>query len=70
MAKGHAAVYAEKKSEEKKTIRIKLGNLLPLKEATLCLQLVYIVPVDCSSYKFTLPIDFYPNYKKMGAPNK
>ena len=30
MAQGHGAVYAEQKIEEKESMKIKLGNLLPL----------------------------------------
>ena len=29
MAQGHGAVYAERKMDEKQTMKIKLGNLLP-----------------------------------------
>ena len=50
-------------------LKIKLGNLMPHKEVKLQIQLIQIVTVDFSSYKFTLPSDFYPNYIKMGAPN-
>ena len=66
IASGNAAVYAERKVDKKETVKIKLGNLLPLEEAKLTMQLIYKVPVKCGSYKFTLPVDFYPNYQKMG----
>ena len=70
IASGNTAVYAEQRTEEQEIIKIKLGNLLPLQEAKLSLQLIYRVPVDCGSYKFTLPVDFYPDYEKMGAATK
>ena len=34
------------------------------------MQLIFTVPVKNSSFSFKLPQDFYPNYKKMGAPEK
>ena len=70
IASGNTAVYAEQKTENQEIIRIKLGNLLPLQEAKLSLQLIFVVPVDSGSYKFTLPVDFYPDYEKMGAVTK
>ena len=70
VASGNAAVYVEQNTNTSETMKIKLGNLLPLQEAKLRLQLIFSVPVDCGSYKFTLPADFYPNYKKFGAPTK
>lgn len=62
MAGGHAAVYAERKNKERELIKVKVGNLLPLQTAKISLQLIFKVTVDRSSYKFTLPADFYPNY--------
>ena len=44
--------------------------MLPLQEAKLSLQLIFTVPVDSGSYKFMLPVDFYPDYEKMGAATK
>ena len=38
-----------------------------MEEAKLTMQLIYKVPIQCGSYKFTLPVDFYPDYEKMGA---
>ena len=32
------------------------------------MQLIFSLPVENSSFSFKLPPDFYPNYKKMGAP--
>ena len=51
-------------------MKIKLGNLLPLQEAKLSMQLIFLVPVNSGSYKFVLPADFYPNYRKLGAPTR
>ena len=62
IAAGNTAVYAEQKTEDQEIIKIKLGNLLPLKEAKLSLQLIFTVPVESGAYKFTLPVDFYPDY--------
>ena len=33
------------------------------------MQLIITLPVEYSSFSFKLPPDFYPNYKKFGAPN-
>ena len=33
------------------------------------MQLIFSLPVENSSFSFKLPPDFYPNYKKMGAPD-
>ena len=38
--------------------------------AQISMQLILTVPVKNSSFSFKLPQDFYPNYKKMGAPEK
>ena len=68
MGQGHATVFAERKKDEIESMMVKLGNLMPLEEATLKIQLIVPVLVKSGSYKFTLPADFYPDYKKMGAP--
>ena len=52
--------------ETKETFKIKLGNLSPLKEAKLSIQLIKSIPVENGSYCFRLPVDFCPNYKKIG----
>ena len=70
MASGHTAVYTERKTEQIETMKIKLGNLLPLQEAKLSIQLVFKISIECGSYLFKLPVDFYPNYSKIGAPIK
>ena len=64
MAGGKAAIVAQKDGEDK--MKIKLGNLGPLKEAKLSLQLIKTVPVECGSYCFRMKDDFCPNYKKIG----
>ena len=68
MAAGNAAIYAEKKIEGTQAMRIALGGIPPLKEAQLNMQLILQLPIENSSFSFYLPPDFYPNYKKMGAP--
>ena len=47
-------------------MKIKLGNLLPLQEAKLKMQLIFRTQIKFSSYMFKLPMDFYPNYEKLG----
>ena len=46
---------------------IKLGNLKPLQEATLNIQLISRLDIVFGQYKFFLPVDFYPNYTHLGA---
>ena len=70
MGQGHATVFAERKKDEIESMMVKLGNLMPLQEATLKIQLIVPILVKSGSYKFTLPTDFYPDYRKMGAPTK
>ena len=69
MAGGNAAVYAEKKSEKSESMKISLGGIPPLQGAQINIQLIITLPVENSSFSFKLPPDFYPNYKKMGAPD-
>ena len=69
VAGGNAAVFAEKKRDDAESMRIALGGIPPLQGAQLSMQLIISLPVENSSYTFKLPADFYPNYKKMGAPN-
>ena len=64
MAGGKVALVAQKDAQDK--MRIKLGNLGPLKEAKLTLQLIKTVPVEFGSYCFRMQDDFCPNYKKFG----
>ena len=47
---------------------IKLGNLKPKQEAKLSLQLISRLDIVFGQYKFFLPIDFYPDYRNLGAP--
>ena len=49
-------------------MKISLGGIPPLQGAQLNMQLIITLPVENSSFSFKLPPDFYPNYKKMGAP--
>ena len=46
---------------------IKLGNLRPLQEAKLNIQLIFKLDIVFGQYKFFLPVDFYPNYTKFGG---
>ena len=69
MAGGNTAIYAEKKTQKQESMKIALGGLPPREEARLSLQLILQIPIENSSFLFKLPEDFYPNYKKMGAPN-
>ena len=48
-------------------VSIKLGNLAPLQEAKLSMQIIMKAGVEMGSYKFRLPVDFYPDYSQMGA---
>ena len=47
---------------------IKLGNLREQQEAKLSLQIISRLDIVFGSYKFFLPIDFYPDYRNFGAP--
>ena len=69
MAGGNTAVLAERKSEGAESMRIALGGIPPLQGAQISMQLIFTLPVESSSFSFKLPPDFYPNYKKMGAPD-
>jgi len=49
---------------------IKLGNLKPQQEAKLSIQLIFMLDIVCGSYKFFLPVDFYPDYRNLGSTVK
>ena len=68
MAGGRTAVMAQRSSKE--SLRVSLGNLPPLKEATLSFQLISKVSVEFGSYCFRLPSDFCPDFKKLGAESE
>ena len=68
VAGGNTAVMAERsKKKKEETLTLKLGNLLPGQEATLRLQIVNQMEIIGGHYAFTLPMAFYPDYKKHGV---
>lgn len=70
IASGQQAVYAERESDENETMTIKLGNLKPQQSAKLSIQLIFMLDIVCGSYKFFLPVDFYPDYRNLGSVSK
>ena len=68
LARGEAAVLAERDTEKNESMTIKLGNLRPRQEAKLSLQLISRLTIVFGQYKFFLPVDFYPDYRNLGAP--
>lgn len=67
IAEGKSAVLAERESDKKETMTIKLGNLKPGQEAKLSIQLISMLDIVFGSYKFFLPVDFYPDYRNLGT---
>ena len=63
IASGKAAVYAER-DFKKASVTIKLGNLQPLQEATLSIQLIQQIEIRQGAYYFLLPLAFYPDYNR------
>jgi len=51
-------------------MKVSLGNILPLQEATISIQLVQKIKVTAGAYQFKLPLAFYPNYAKHGVKDK
>ena len=68
VASGNAAVLAERKKKDD-TMTIKLGNLLPGQSATLKVYIVHQLEVVSGYYAFSLPVAFYPDYKRHGVSN-
>ena len=67
MASGNAAVMAERSNKKEETMTIKLGNLLPQSTATLKVQIVHQLEVVGGNYALTLPLAFYPDYRRHGV---
>ena len=67
IAAGNAAVLAERQSDKKESMTIKLGNLQPQQDAIINLQVITQLKVLNGSYQFELPMAFYPDYSKHGA---
>ena len=67
MASGNAAVMAERSKKKEETMTVKLGNLLPHSTATLKIQIVHQLEVVGGCYALTLPLAFYPDYRKHGV---
>jgi len=66
VAGGNAAVMAERKKKDE-TMTIKLGNLQPGQSATLKIHIVHQLEVVGGHYFFSLPVAFYPDYKRHGV---
>ena len=66
IASGNAAVMAERSKKKDETMTVKLGNLLPNSIATLKIQIVHQLEVVGGNYAMTLPIAFYPDYRRHG----
>lgn len=67
VASGNAAVLAERSKKKEQTMTIKLGNLLPQQSATLKIQLVHLLEIVGGFFNFSLPIAFYPDYRRHGV---
>lgn len=55
MAAGNTAIIAERTTESREIMTIKLGNLLPQQVAQLQLQLIMQLSIVQGSYSFELP---------------
>ena len=65
MASGKAGVLAEK-SKKQESMTVKVGNLLPGQTATLKLHIVSQLEIFGGYYSMSLPLAFYPDYRKHG----
>jgi Ca-activated chloride channel family protein len=64
IAAGNAAILGEQSDKKKNCISLKLGNLLPYQEATINMVLIEEIEMIGSSFSYTLPASFYPDYNK------
>lgn len=64
IAGGHAAVLGEKSDKKKNVMSLKLGNLLPGQLAKLNLVLLEEVEILGCAFAYSLPVSFFPDYKK------
>ena len=67
VAAGNTAVLAERSTEKKEVLTIKLGNLPPQQDALLKLQLIMQLDIVNGAYFFELPSSFYPDYSRHGV---
>ena len=65
IASGDLGLLAQRVTEGQQYVSIKIGNLMPMQEATVTMSLVQPVQIVGSSYEFLLPTAFYPDYKKL-----
>ena len=64
VAAGNTAVLAQRDSEKKEVMSIRLGNLLPEQTLRLRLKLIMQVEILQGSYHFELPTGLYPDYSR------
>ena len=69
LAKGNAAVLAEREKKNE-TMTVKVGNLLPGQTAVLRLHIVTKLDIVGGFYNMSLPLAFFPDYRKHGISNK
>ena len=70
VAGGNAAVIAERSKKKEEVMTIKLGNLLPGQTASLKSTIISQVEIVAGSYCHSLPVAFFPDYKKHGVKDK
>lgn len=64
VAAGDTALLAQRDSEKKEIMSIRLGNLLPEQTLRLRLKLIYQLEILQGSYHFELPMGLYPDYSR------
>ena len=64
IAGGHAAIIAEKSEKRKDAISLKLGNLLPEKEATINFTVIQYLQIVGGAFSYILPQSYFPDYEK------
>ena len=60
-------VLAERVTKGQEYMSIKVGNLLPGQQMTICAQLIQPLIIKFATYSFSLPVAFYPDYSKLGS---
>ena len=61
LASGNTAAIATENKEEKDTLTMNLGNLLPNQQAIVHYQFLYTLKIDFGSYYLWFPGTFFPN---------
>ena len=60
----NTAVLAERASEDKETMSVKIGQLQPNTLAVLSIQLLHVLTIEQGAFCYHLPFGIYPEFEK------